>query len=764
MSKREYIKGHVGCLIVSIAISIVFVLFGIFRFNGFVGRLIESFRDLGLSAAYYFCDIFEIPFNFVPTVNEYPKIPFFTFMGGEAPAIPIPKEIEQFIANWGVYWDIFFTKDNFLGYLSAIGDLLLNFSRLIIMLLPFFIVFRIVFAKLMHKQNNNYNKDSKPLRAYKRLLNKTYYPVKNRVINYVNFLKETRVFLIAWVIVWLCYFNIFTIIIEFLAYYLYFVVSFDITSLYKQAYKLLLDVWGLLMFFPLIVWVAVGIAVLGKISRSVGYARLRHNEAKNCGVVKERGVVTIVYGEMGAGKTALITDMALSENNILRDQAFEIILECDMKFPKFPWINFENELKRCFYFHEIYSIATCKQWVAKKKARFEKIPVLSRIFAYDYELYGTEYNDNLKLWNLWEILEQYACAYLIYTVQSSYLVSTYSIRSDSLMNDLGNFPLWNKDFFDRDARLQESYSRHAHILDFDMLRLGKTMIENNPNAGAFGFGVYVISEIDKERKNTIELQEVKRNNEECNQKNDLFNTLLKMARHNCVIANRVFVKVFADLQRPSSLGADVRELGEVIRIVDQSQNTPVLPFYSPFWWFEGVYLWLYNKFCDTYLSYRHTRGDNTLFMTLFKNLIALMNGHYVRVYNTFGCANMNLVLENGTLEGVQMIRQWYKMPKKVYSNRYCTDCFSSIFEKRAEDCCIGLEDLPEYEGSVATWFELQEQHSFFQRDLQVITEKKEEVIAKEKTVIKTTAKKLKTAEEVDLGFEVEELLNSVKKR
>lgn len=93
-----------------------------------------------------------------------------------------------------------------------------------------------------------------------------------------------------------------------------------------------------------------------------------------------------------------------------------------------------------------------------------------------------------------------------------------------------------------------------------------------------------------------------------------------------------------------------------------------------------------------------------------------------------------------------------------HSNRYCTDCFSGIFEKRAEDCYVGLEDLPEYEGSVATWSELQEQHSFFQRDLQVITEKKEEVIAKEKTVIKTPAKKSKTVEEVDFGFEVEELL------
>ena len=55
-----------------------------------------------------------------------------------------------------------------------------------------------------------------------------------------------------------------------------------------------------------------------------------------------------------------------------------------------------------------------------------------------------------------------------------------------------------------------------------MLRLGHKMLENNPNRNAFGFGVYLVSEIDKERKNAPELMEVKRNTDECNQKNGLY--------------------------------------------------------------------------------------------------------------------------------------------------------------------------------------------------------------------------------------------------
>lgn len=750
--RKNYIKEHADCVAVSIGISVIFLLFGIFRFNGFVGRIIESLRDVGTSFVYFICDIFEIQTDILPTVNDYPVIPFFGFLYGEsAPEIPIPKELQEFAEKWQIYWSVWATWENFQNYLSSLGNIMVVLSKALVFVLPVFFIVKISFDGSVNKQNNDYNKDSKPFKIYKRVLDKTFRPVKHWILRYRDFWATFRIITRVWLITWLCYFNVFTIILEVVAYYLYFIVSFDVLSLYRQAYKLLLDLWAFLTFFPVWLYPVVVVTALCKKSYSVGYDRLRHNEACNCGVVKERGVVTIVYGEMGAGKTALITDMTLSENNILRDQAFEIILESDMMFPNFPWIVLENELKRCFAYHKVYSILTCKRWVAKKKARFEKKPGKKKIFDYDYERYATEYDDKLKIWNIWEVIEQYACAYLIYTVQTSYVISSYSIRTDVICNDIGNFPLYNKDFFARDTRLQESFSRHSHILDFDMLRLGKVMLDNNPLRKSFGFGVYVISEIDKERKNSIELQEIKRKDEECNQKNDLFNTLIKLSRHQCVIANRVFVKVFADLQRPSSLGADARELGEVMRIVEQPSIEPLLPVYSPFWVFEWVYARLSDKFNSMYVQYRYSRGDNTLFMHVIKNIMALLSKHYRAVRNTFGCSAMTVSLESGTLDGVRMERRWYKMPKKIYSERYCTDCFSSIFDKRAEDNVFGIDDIPEYESGRATWAELQSQHSFLQRDLETIASV---FYVPDK---KTDEQKHAAAVE-SLGYDVDELL------
>lgn len=728
---------HIVCIVITLG----FVALGVFEFFGAVGRVIEGGRDIGLSAAYYFCELFQIPHNITPTVNEFPKIPFFDWGGStpSSPSIPIPDEWQGFTVKWSEYWQVWASGENFFSYLAFLGNLLLILSKVLLLVVSFLLLVYLLCRRILKTQNNDYDRDSVPLRIFKRISSVTYRPAKAWLLSFFVFVRDRGVYWKIWLALWLFYFNAFAIVLEFIAFYLYFVVSFDFANIYRQVYKLILDLWTGLTFFPLWVWLVGAVVALGIAARKKGYKRLRHNERRNRGFLNERGVVTIVGGVMGAGKTAFITDMALSAEVQLRDQAFEIILESDMKFPFFPWCNLENELKRAIEYHAVFSVPSCKAWLKKKLRRWQKTPCREKLFNYDYERYGLTYDDKLKVSDVWQVAEDFACAYFIYTVQSSMLLANYSIRTDNLFSDIGNFPLWNTDFFDRDSRLQDSYSRHAHILDFDMLRLGKILLQNNPNRNAFGFGVYVITEIDKERKNTPELQEVKRNTDECNQKNDLFNVLLKMSRHACVIANRVFVKVVADLQRFGSLGGDVRELGEVVTIEAQSDIVPVLPFYSPFWVFDTLFGWVFNKFANLYVRYRYNRADNSLLLYLLKSITAAMQRHDTGVRNTFGCGVLALTVENGKQDGEQLARKWYKMPKKVYANRYSTDCLSGIFEKRAEQNAVGLDDLPEYVDTRATWEELQMQHSFFQDDLNKVNVQNEQAAEPQPNAIVPTA-------------------------
>ena len=484
-----------------------------------------------------------------------------------------------------------------------------------------------------------------------------------------------------------------------------------------QIYKLFLDLWTVFDFVPLVVWVVAVIWFLDHRSKRRGIDNLYHNERKNRGFLNERGMFLTAFGQPGVGKTMWTTDAALSYEVQILDDALEVILETDMHFPYFPWITFENKLREAIENHICYDIWSVKAYVHAARDAWNKSPTQEGIFGYEYERYGLTYDNKLTLIDIWKGLEDYAQAYFIYTVQSSFLISNYSIRSDKLISDLGNFPLWDTDFFSRDSRLIDSFSRHAHILDYDMLRLGKRMLENNPNRYAFGFGVYVLDEIDKELKNTPELQGIERKSDECNQKNDLTVTCLMLARHGCVVAGRVFIHIVASLQRTGSLGAKVLELGDTIELREKSEMLPVLPFWAPYWIFELFVNFFLGKHDSLYLRYRNSRGDYTLFMYLFHGFMAKLHHYRERIIDMYGCQRVMVRVERGTQDGDYKDCVWYRQKKKIFSGRYMTDCMNAIFEARGEMNAVGLDELAEYAGIMATAAERAEQHSHMQHDI-----------------------------------------------
>lgn len=287
-----------------------------------------------------------------------------------------------------------------------------------------------------------------------------------------------------------------------------------------------------------------------------------------------------------------------------------------MKFPYFPWIYFEAELKRCMEHRTVWGLATVKEWVRLKRKRFMKHQnVKLQLYGYDYKRYGSEFSDDLRVSHLFDTLESYALAYFVYVVESSLIVSNYSIRTDGALVDEGNFPMWYSNFFPETL----TEGRHAKILDFDTLRLGKKLVEDNPNIGSFEFGVVVISEVGKERGNNLELKEVKKGIDEANQKNDLFNAWLKMCRHSATIDNVPFIKVFTDEQRPESWGADARDLCDILHILSSGESSLALPFYTIE---DMVTEWVFHRFVSLYYDFRFRRGDNTLLVHLLKTVTA----------------------------------------------------------------------------------------------------------------------------------------------
>ena len=699
---------------INFVITLGFLALGVFIFPNSVLRVAEAVRNLGVSAAYYFCELFLDSNPVRATVNDLPSWEFFPSAFERLKIIPFTWE--EFQTALESYFDVFLKSETFTEYMTIVGDVLYYGSQGLLILMPFILLLKMLIDKYLNEENNDYDVESKALQRMKRIADKTYIPVKIWVIEYIEFCKENANWYKFWLFLWALYFNFIAIVIEFIAFYLYFIVTFDMLSIYRQAYKLTIDLAPVVRFIPGAIWAVIITFTIELIARSMGANELNHREARNKGFLEERGVMTIVYGPMGAGKTKTVTDMALSQEVKFRDMAFEIIIECDFRFPYMNWATFEQEMKKEIEAHNVFSVSTVREWVREKAYMFYEYPSQENIFNYDYERYGLEYDDKLKVWDIWEVIEDYACAYFVYTVQSSLLIANYSIRVDNLYEDLGNFPKWNTDFFERDAGLIDSYSRHAHILDFDMLRLGKRMLEDNPKRYAFGFGVYIISEIDKERKNSPELMTVKANADECNQKNDLFNALVKMSRHACVISNKVFVKIFADLQRPESLGADARELGEIVYIEDHTDMQPTLPFFAPFYIFEALFAFTFGKFVDSYYQYRFVRADKILPMYVLKKAVASLKHFRDRTFNLYGSSKSTLLIESGRMDGDKKESKYFIQSKKIYSRRYTTDCLSAIFNQYADKNTIGIEDLEEYLTELGTDEENLMQNSFFQNE------------------------------------------------
>ena len=717
---------------ICVAITAGSVAFGLL-FPNALPRLFESLRDLCTSLVYYFCDLIMDESPLPPTVTSMPS---WEWAADRWEPLQILPTWEEFRLLMGEYWDTFWSADNWSAYWDGFGEGMYYVSKVLLMGMPLFLCVFLYLGRYKNTYNNDYNVDSKPLKCAKKLLFRYGYPFCRSVRSFVGFVREHDRYWKLWLAIWLLYFNLITIVVAFIAFYLYFIVSFDWTSIYVQLVKLLIDLAPLVRFIPTMAWVVIGLMVFNYLCRRIAYRRLYAREAVNRQFIRKRGVCSIIYGIMGIGKTSLVTSMGLSVEVEFRDMAFEILLETDIMFPNFPWCNLREEMKRRIEAHELVDIPSVRRWVSEWRYWFDGIKqhpkwwrrqlrkrgLTDYSFGYDFEHFSIDYNDALKITELYSAIEDYACAYFIYVVQTSLIISNYSVRTDNLIEDLGNFPLWDCDFFHRDPRLMEAYSRHAHIIDFDMLRLGKRMIEENPNRNAFGFGVYLVSEIDKERKNALQLKETKITADECNQRNDLFDACLKMSRHACVIANRVFIKIICDLQRPEDWGAGGREVGEVVFIDDKSDKGPTLPFFSPYWLCEGLFYWLKEKWDGTdykdgfYIKYIVNRADNTLLVQLIKCIISKIDNHYRKVSNTFGSETLHLKVESGRMDGEANEQKYYRLIKKDFSKRYSTNCLSAIFEGD-EPNTVSINDFVSYAGIMATEAELQLQNSHFQNDL-----------------------------------------------
>ena len=326
-------------------------------------RMGEAFRDFGLSIKFFFCLLLGIPNYTMPTVNTFSEV---------MPWRLIPEEWAAFWANVVDYFGLLFQGSNLKAYGNAVMGVTDTVAKAGLVLLPCVLILVVAVKQLYRSGNTKHNQDTVPLVLFKRYAQAYYQPVKRFVLGYISFVKEHIWLVVILSLIWVCSLNIVTIVVEFLAYYFFFAVSYRLDTLYIQFGKLLVDLLVIYHHVPAWIFLIIPCALFLNFRKTVALAKLRHMEARNCGFINELPIVSMTCGSMGKKKTTIITDMALSQEVIFRQKALDILQKNDMKFPFFPWVCFEMELRRCLEYGTVYNLATVKAWVRLKEQRYEK--------------------------------------------------------------------------------------------------------------------------------------------------------------------------------------------------------------------------------------------------------------------------------------------------------------------------------------------------------------------------------------------------------
>lgn len=627
-------------------------------------------------------------------------------------------DFDEFVERMKRMWDYVFDLECFVSYLGTVCYWINNISMLILLLLPFVFLLPLLFKMLLlHTNEAEHAEKARSVEYFESVIIIRYKHIKSVLNSFWTCCVKHKSIIIVFVALWLVNLNILTILFEFLAYYLYMAFSFDLANLPIQFAKLLIDIIIMFSGAPFVFWCVVAYLLIRFIRKAIGYKRLKHRENLDRAFIDRQPLIMMFTGTMGTGKTTALTSVAISLEIKFREKALELMMDIDSKYPNFPWIKLEDDLKNAIQCGKIKNLTTCRDYISELEQAYENSKSEKDLFGYDILNYRYSFDDNLTHKNIWNVLSDYACLYFIYIIQSSLIVSNYSIRVDNKFDCIGNFPLWDFELFRNSPDKSMKRSRRSHVLDYDILRLGRTVLKDNPRRSSFEFGVVGLSEFAKERGNQLTLQEIKKNVDETNQKNDLFAYALKMCRHKATICGFPFVAFVCDEQRPESLGADTRDLLSIINIDKKNDKELLMPFYFVEELFHDIFfpIWL-----DFYKKYRYYRSDTCLFIYLMHNAMSNLHNGYRKTYNLFGCNVLDVSVQSGKMEEEALVDHLHILFKKVYSDRFATDCHNGFFVPELRKTQSSFDAYLEYGNTVATIEELEYQNSYFIADMKKI--------------------------------------------
>lgn len=676
---------------------------------------IKSGRELIDSMVYYFRSIFS-----EETISKE-SASVLTFDESIIKSI-LPIDIEvfgyRFLSTFQIMFNGSFFKESWISFLTWLTKALNIFLLLAVPVVAMiFVYYNLIIFKISYE---DVSKQSKPLKMFLLFQEKIYFPVKYFLIDLFYEFRYNKVFFFSFVILILYNVNIISFAFTFIAWYLYFVFSLDLLSIWYLLCKLFICISPLLhpFFWPF--WI-IGFVILAewlKIRRA--YAKLEEMYASNDEFVDELGIITGIYGVPGSGKNLLEVAIATQKERSLRIQAFNQLMEIRSEFPDFPFRELELEIEDLKVNNKAYNKIQI-QYYFKEKFKDQTV-----LYGYDIEENKAYHYDKLKVAFIVDELTDYAQLYYIYI--SSLAASTYALRYDKGIELSHAFPGLRYDFFHRDFR-DDKDSEMAKIFDLNLIRLnnqlendgsssdGKFTPKEDKNITLFDFGLLTLSEFGKDRGNRYTNQH--RKEKKVKPSNDGTANCLGVLRHLTTVRHKQYGFIIWDEQKLSAFSGLEAAMAETnIFISKQNKNQKSA---LPLWLFESVILeWFSSRYNYLYQKYIHLRNDQTLFSYLVSHISSFLNNLVRNLDNTFGYRKIALSLSGVNVNGAQEKRGedgFFLMNKIVFSNRYQTDCYKGFFDNLKRQAKEGINQFDSFKEIAASIKELYKTNGYFASEL-----------------------------------------------
>ncbi len=771
-TKKRRIAHH----IVSGVLIAIALLYAIFRFDFVFLRTVRAFVDLGTSLAYYFLFPFELEYLIPTTITEIPSgMDAFPVVSVET----VKRVFENFGELFFNFDNLQAYLDDVGVVVGDIAEILsqLLLPLLCVALVLYFGYAKIDdpkarkkklaekvkkrAGKLAKKNAKRAKKglppkqpkvqepltpeerraqakrkkieypDSKPLAWWKRNAEGRFFsPICREIKRYFHFLNGHFWYKFALANLWLYNLNILTIGITAFAWVFYASISIDYGNIFVQIAKLFMDISVAWDFLAIEIWLIIGYLIFNTIRRRHGDKRLLKYIAKDEQFLEKHPGALFVVGKQRSKKTSILTTLKLVTERRFRKKAQEKFAQRDKQFPFFHWSVIEKVVKngrkkgKFKTFEDMTFFAfLVKKCYNEKRENLKKYlrRRIKEYYGYDMELlfayskrHAMTYNNGAIEISLFEAIERYAQLFFIYSQRSPLDISNYSIREDFTFKDYGYYPIFDGNPL-RSPKESAEYSQYSHIMDFDAFRPGKVFDEKTRYDTAIEYGIGVLQEFAKERKNRYTQGGQKASDFEANQNNDFFELDTKMRGHIATIDFFDFWLWLFDDQRAGDLGATLADLATHCLIKETSPAKTVLPFFA----IEELIYHGWTKLHDKVQYFiRNRKGKNTLLVHLFNRLYILYFRHCDRVFNRYGVHTARIKTTDGADKEILGEAEKLYIPVAfTYNERFATDSARIFYRVKHRKAKRTLDAVEQYKTIYPTQRDYRKHKSYYVEDM-----------------------------------------------